>query len=524
MLRSARQGRPATLLIGAGCSISGGIPSAAEIVKRYRGQYEDDYARAEKNYLSDHPEDNNLAGIYPYFMSEIAPADRDGIINELIQREKINWTHLVIAHLIKNKYFGRVLTVNFDRLALKSAAFLNIFPSIYDRTAIKLAFEQNVISEQEGAIFYLHGQGQAMPLTHRHEDSERHTGELSDFLRDSLQRGPVIVVGYSGQSDPVFKLFLRQQSFRHGLYWVSYEEAIHDHIQELMSIDGATFLSGHDSDRFFISLSQHLNCFPPEPIADPLNFISEIFNEISPFPNASESSEARVNIGEIEKDYVDPLSIARKIISDSISENPKIEYSKIELAFMHNYMLGDHQAAIITAELIPDEMRSEELKAKLAEMFMERAISALAYADESLGVEMEFIESDADKALTLHPSVEIKNDYLHVKMTAANLLEGKDRKDKLLELQDVTHDIEKNGKNLYNVACMHSQMGRSDKCLRALKHVIESGHYTNGQIREGLLKDKDLDFARSQPWFEDLVQQVSKSASGKNLPGPRNNK
>ena len=78
--------RRCSVLLGAGCSISAGIPSAAEIVRHIQTHFPAAYARA-----SSHN--------YPDCMAALERGVRRDLVGSYIDKAKINWAHLALAQL-----------------------------------------------------------------------------------------------------------------------------------------------------------------------------------------------------------------------------------------------------------------------------------------------------------------------------------------------------------------------------------------------------------------------------------------
>ena len=164
-LKTAKdKGRKCTLLIGAGCSVTAGIPTANEIVEEIKNKHKRAYKRAKQK-------------DYAHCMGELLPGERHDLIVKYIDEAKINWAHMCIGLLIHKGYVDRVLTVNFDPLVARACALLGEFPAIYDFAASK-HFNSDRIPDK--AVFHLHGKRRQDALewfrTVRctHEDTRRH--------------------------------------------------------------------------------------------------------------------------------------------------------------------------------------------------------------------------------------------------------------------------------------------------------------------------------------------------------------
>ena len=136
------QKRGCCLLIGAGCSVKAGIPTAAGLVEEIKKRWPQAYARApEKSYFR--------------CMEQVVRGQRRDLIAEYVDQARVNWAHIGIALLVKEGFVDRILTTNFDPLVLRACALLREFPAVYDFAASQL-FKTADIPDK--AVFYLHGQ------------------------------------------------------------------------------------------------------------------------------------------------------------------------------------------------------------------------------------------------------------------------------------------------------------------------------------------------------------------------------
>ena len=148
-LRSS-EGR-ATVLIGAGCSLSGGIPLAGGIIDDIRQAFPQAWQRAQqKAGAASKPS-------YNQYMHELNPDQRRTLLKGYIDRSKINWAHIGLAQLLKHKRLDRVLTTNFDQLITRACALVNVFPAVYDLTAFHPT-QMRMAELPDLAVFHLHGQ------------------------------------------------------------------------------------------------------------------------------------------------------------------------------------------------------------------------------------------------------------------------------------------------------------------------------------------------------------------------------
>jgi Tfp pilus assembly protein PilF len=276
--------------------VKAGIPSAAQFVEIIREEFPNAYKRAN-------------AKTYPSCMSELAVGERRELIARYVDSAKLNWAHIAIAQLMKCGYIDRVLTTNFDLLVVRACALLGEFPAIYDFAASQL-FQAADIPDQ--AVFYLHGQRTGFVLMNTATECERHSKLLKPVFDDAGRGRVWLVVGYSGDNDPVFDHLANVPRFDWNLYWVGYKDnAPATHVREKLLIDGkyAFHVEGFDADDFFVTVAQQLGIFPPGLFGTPFTHLKALLGTVAPYSLPGESNA------------VDVTDEARTLIDAAIKEH-----------------------------------------------------------------------------------------------------------------------------------------------------------------------------------------------------------
>jgi Tfp pilus assembly protein PilF len=270
-LRNAKaRGRGCTLLIGAGCSFKAGIPTAAGFVDIVRDRHSLAYDRASEK-------------TYPRCMAELLPSERRDLIASYVDQAQLNWAHICMALLMQAGYVDRILTTNFDLLAVRACAVLGVFPAIYDFATSQLLKRADIPDQ---AVFYLHGQRTGFVLMNTIDDMATHSALLGPVFEDALSGRVWIVVGYSGENDPVFNHLASVPRFDNGLFWIGYgdrEPAHHVRERLLRQDKDAFFTKGYDADSFFVALTRQLGIFPPDLVARPFTYLERALTGIAPF-------------------------------------------------------------------------------------------------------------------------------------------------------------------------------------------------------------------------------------------------
>ena len=198
-LRQARErGGSASILMGAGMSVSAGIPLANGFVEVVRSRDPAAYARA-------------VEKTYPQVLGALEVGPRHDIIAEHVERARLNWAHILLGVLVQRGYIGRILTTNFDNLSLRCTGLYGVYPAVYDVTALT-KFDASLI--RDPAILFLHGQHRGFVQLHARADVTRNAKVLRPIFADATVRRPWLVLGYSGDNDPVFECLSRVKTDR----------------------------------------------------------------------------------------------------------------------------------------------------------------------------------------------------------------------------------------------------------------------------------------------------------------------
>lgn len=267
-LKNARTG--CALLVGAGVSVSAGIPLASGFVSQIGRLYPELHRLAEPK-------------SYQNCMGQLAVSQRHLLIKDAVDTAKINWAHVAMAQLIKAGYISRILTTNFDPLVARACAVCGVFPAVYDFAACEKFRPEFVV---EPAVYHLHGQHSGFVQLHTEEEVKQHFRRLKPVFEDAGMGRPWIVIGYSGDNDPVFDHLARVNRFNGGLYWIGYrDEDPPEHVRTRLLERGkdAWYVKGHDADSFFVQIARALNCFPPDFVDRPLSHIKGVLGQFTDF-------------------------------------------------------------------------------------------------------------------------------------------------------------------------------------------------------------------------------------------------
>ncbi|MDA2461112.1 hypothetical protein PDN45_13170 [Bacillus cereus] len=329
------------LLIGAGCSVTANIPAAQGMVDAIEKEFPGEFKRAEKK-------------DYPNCMSKLTPSERRNLISRIVKDAKINWTHIAIAQLLKNGYINRILTLNFDNLVQRACSLVNEFPAIYDMTTSS-EFRTDLLFDK--SVIHLHGQHTGFILCNTEEEVEAQSKVLQPIFDQLDQKSLWIVIGYSGNNDPIFKLLAKKDIFEHRLFWIGYESNPPSEMlkSDLLSEEKyAFFIKGFNSDDFFVLVSQYLGCFPPTFIRKPFTYLSDTLDTLSRYKIPSiERKPIRYRTDVDESNAIH--SLTKNVVQKAINS---IENNRILMA-QHYIMAGLFDEVIKLAEETAEEVELE---------------------------------------------------------------------------------------------------------------------------------------------------------------------
>lgn len=374
----------ATVLIGAGVSVAAGIPLAREIVRDAHKQF--------SAFCKDL--DPNEPNSYGKTMARLSPPQRRLLLQAYFDTAKLNWGHIALAHLMNENLVERVLTVNFDTILARACGLLGLYPAIYDFGSAPVA---NVKSMAVPAIIHLHGQSFGFVQLTSEEETRQHAQKLAPVVRESVQGRPLIIIGYSGQSDGVMEALTKCYDDNTNLYWVDLSDAPPPHVNRCFGAKAyANFVGGTDADRFLVRLAQEIGGarppgnWTPRIFHDPLSHLLDEMAPVAEFPVGRDDqkddilSAWRLDIRKLREEQRDAFNFTRQAEAAAIQGDARLAVTKA----MEATAAGAPEAVAqkrIYQGLILEGMKlkeaSERVDVKEAIATLERAIEAYSRAE-----------------------------------------------------------------------------------------------------------------------------------------------
>ncbi|AAN53142.2 hypothetical protein HRJ35_02880 [Shewanella oneidensis MR-1] len=556
MRRAKRDNKPFVLFTGAGCSKSAGIPLASELVNEINEKHALDLKALSATDRYD----------YGRCMAALTKDDRRELLQDYIQKARINWAHIVQALLLEKGYIQRVLTFNFDNILSRSCGLLGLYPSIYDFTSANLDLLSLII---DPSIVHLHGQSHGFVQLNTEEETKRHAEKLSQFVANTLNQSPSIFIGYSGNADAFFPLLKDKFTDQKRLFWVGRSEKAPHHVNENLIAPNnvAHYLHHEDADRFFIELAQELECFPPKAFDDPYGHLLDQLEPVLEFPTQQHNE-------------LDILASTRSMLRKSQEEREQRARPNFELLLMkgkYNELIAlakgteldeEEKAVVAWAEIALGDLLVEQAKKaqqpKLFEQSFEKYQAALAIKPDmhealnnwgnalsdlaQLKQEPALFEQSLEKyqaALAIKPDMHdalfnwgnVLSDLAQLKQEPALFEQSIEKYEAALaikpddheaisnwggalldlaKLQQKTELFEESKSKLiqarsvanqpnYNLACLYSLLHDDLNCKEELFACYKAKTLPD---KNHLNTDTDLDFVRNKEWFKELLDTL----------------
>ena len=374
-IRRARNGEElgrVVFLIGAGCSVSAGIPGAPNIARMmvveiarqfgicsdsddsvtcYRILVNNDHIKDAGSGLPIDQQADHLIDWYRVYdeMFERHYSTRDEtreLFNRIVQSTNgaINWAHLCLGELVARGFISTVLTTNFDQLVLSGIVRAGVLPVVCDGIE---SLNRIAAAPRHQQLIELHGSRHTYVLRNRLEDVRTYREDpiASGAIQNLIQNATTfVVIGYAGREEGIMSLLIQAAEVfdDKNLFWIQ-----HSSNPDVLSEFATQFLSttrngglvlGQDADCFFLELCQALGVGAPTAVSDPLKMARQAIKDVS-----ASAIKHRDIEGEIERARTSLLVADRALLAKSQEGDPVSSIRELRLA-------GRHRDAYVLAE------------------------------------------------------------------------------------------------------------------------------------------------------------------------------
>lgn len=324
------------ILLGAGASVSAGIPLANKIIEDVLEIHKE--KPSIRRLKEEHKKD------YYKLMEALSAQERRGLFYKYINNDevKLNVTHIYLAQMLKEGLIDYVLTVNFDDLMLKACAMFNFIPPVYD---VSILNDFTTTTFLEKSVTYLHGQHHGQWLLNAEGELTKVKQSIPKIFERICHDRTWIVIGYSGE-DEILDEIANVGSFENELYWIGYNDsAVSDKVQNKLFTNPQTnayHIKGYDSDSFFLKLHSELGIQTPEIFNKPFSFLKTMLETVRDIQIDKNSDHKSLFEGIQER-----MEISKKQVSEAIDiiENKESEEQLIqriiEKAIKHDFSVKD---------------------------------------------------------------------------------------------------------------------------------------------------------------------------------------
>lgn len=332
------------ILLGAGASVSAGIPLANKIIEDVLEIHKE--KPSIRRLKDEHKKD------YYKLMEALSAQERRSLFYKYINNDevKLNVTHIYLAQMLKEGLIDYVLTVNFDDLMLKACAMFNFIPPVYD---VSILNDFTTTTFLEKSVTYLHGQHHGQWLLNAEGELTKVKQSIPKIFERICHDRTWIVIGYSGEDD-VLDEIANVGSFENELYWVGYNDSpVSDKVQNKLFTNPQTnayHIKGYDSDSFFLKLHSELEIETPEIFNKPFSFLKTMLETVRDIQIDKNGDHKSLFEGIQER-----MEISKKQVSEAIDiiENKESEEQLIqriiEKAIKHDFSIKE--AIIFEAEI-----------------------------------------------------------------------------------------------------------------------------------------------------------------------------
>lgn len=260
------------LLLGAGCSVTSGIPSGGELIDQWRREvfYEHsdrntEYSTTEaKKLLKErfsqwYSETNEYSSLFEKKYD--LPSQRRKFIEELVSEKIPSIGYAYLVNLVKNNYLNSIFTTNFDDLLNEA------FYHYSDRRPMLCAHDSSVNSinlySSRPKIIKLHGDYLFDDIKGSLRETESLEQNTKNKLVETLKGQGLIAVGYAGYDrsvmDVISYLLRLDDHLTNGVYWcIRHGETISEEVRKLLWRDKVYYVLIDGFDEFFAELNHKL--------------------------------------------------------------------------------------------------------------------------------------------------------------------------------------------------------------------------------------------------------------------------
>lgn len=245
-----------SLFLGAGASISSGIPSASQLVWEFKRKIYCQENRIPERNLQDIELESNQNVIqnfldragsvpkmgspleYSYYFEKCFPIqeDRRGFIEQKVSGVNPSVGYLCLGELISSGFLRHIWTTNFDDLIESGVKSINPKLPLTTISSEQLGFSNNTVK-----IVKFHGDFRYTNLKNTTDELREANCKISDYFKSEMLNKGIIFIGYSGNDNSILSILEElvendSDFFNKGFYWCKLKsETLNDRLVSLIN-------------------------------------------------------------------------------------------------------------------------------------------------------------------------------------------------------------------------------------------------------------------------------------------------
>jgi len=373
-----------SFFLGAGCSVSSGIPAAGTLVRRWLPELEQRETGGQNHHdewvkeIFPGYDGDNAARFYGEVMKKLFPSgeERQQEIERLVEGKDPGFGYAVLAQLISDPTCGRhcniVLTTNFDDLVADALyLYTNKKPLVILHESL---FSFVRIGRTRPLVLKLHGDARVQPKNVTSETKQLDEA-VERVLINLLQETGLIFIGYGGNDKSIVGILEQLPGDKPpwGVYWVRDtlpESDLHTWLKDR----NATWVKHLDFDELMLLIRNEFGLSHPDRsrFEELMNRYLETFKRLSSKVEAKPDSDEKKTLKKAAEkaasDFKDWLSVAiqaERLMKVNPKGADKAYQEGLSLFPNHPVLLGGY--AVLLHTILNDYDKAEEYYKKAIE-------------------------------------------------------------------------------------------------------------------------------------------------------------
>ena len=248
------RGSPHALLLGAGASMSSGVPSAEVCIWQWKRSIfctnnpglEDQVSEISLSAVQDRIDRwlqvNGFSPIagqdeYSYFIEKCLPIaeDRRRFFEPWVRKARPHVGYQLLCLLAEAGLFRNIWTTNFDGLVARASAGFDLTPVEVGFDCKERVFRQP--ERNELLCVSLHGDYRYDPIKNTSKELQSQEAELKASLISTIKTHSLVVIGYSGRDLSIMDTLreaVLQENVKGKVYWCGYSDEPSEEVAELL--------------------------------------------------------------------------------------------------------------------------------------------------------------------------------------------------------------------------------------------------------------------------------------------------